>query len=786
MPPEKEGSMDDNRRSGRRKNVTGSVGGAHRRGEGLNSGPVGSQNGYSGRRRGSSVIPGSGSSSGGSHSSVTRAGGVSILAIIGIIVYMLFGNKLGNTGTTTDETPQTGDHVAVNEQQPDTSVAKGSRAKYTTIKGDGSDVFTILVYMCGTDLESKHGMASNDLQEMAKADLGSNINIVVYTGGCSKWKTSGISNSVNQIYQVKNGQLIRLEDNAGSGAMVSPSTLTDFIQYGKSHFEANRYALILWDHGGGSVSGYGYDEKNKSSGSMTLAGINQALKNGGLKYDFIGFDACLMATAETALMLDSYADYLIASEETEPGIGWYYTNWLNKLAKNTSMATTDIGKLIVDDFVSECKVRCNGQKTTLSVIDLAEFANTVPSKLSAFAQSVSSKLTKNEYKEISAARTATREFATSTRIDQVDLVDLANNVGTDEAKELAKVIQKAVKYNRTSTNMSNCYGVSIYFPYNTTGKVDSACRTYDQIGMDDDYANCIRKFASLETGGQVAAGGTTSVTSLLGTLLGGGGTQGSSGNSELIGTLLSGFLGGGRSISGLDDSNTDFMKGFDAESAADYYASNYLDAANLTWNYADGKYTMAMPKEQWSVLASIDKNMFLDDGEGYIDLGLDELFEYDPDSRILTADAEKTWLGINGQLVAFYHTGSETDALSGEQLYYGYIPALLNGERVKLQVEFDKDGIGTVVGATADYVGAETDTVAKSESTIVNGDVIDLVCDYYTYNGEYENTYKLGSPITVNGTLKVTDLAITGQTASIAYRFTDMYNKEYWTSPIVR
>ncbi|MCQ2555695.1 MAG: peptidase C11, partial [Clostridia bacterium] len=51
----------------------------------------------------------------------------------------------------------------------DTSVAKNARAKYTKIKGNGKDTVTILVYMCGTDLESNGGMASYDLQEMAAA-----------------------------------------------------------------------------------------------------------------------------------------------------------------------------------------------------------------------------------------------------------------------------------------------------------------------------------------------------------------------------------------------------------------------------------------------------------------------------------------------------------------------------------------------------------------------------------------------------------------------------------------
>ena len=785
--------MDDNRQSGRRKNVTGSVDGAHRRGEGQGGGPVGSSNGYSGRRRGSVSLGDGSESSGGSHGNATRAGGVSLLAIIGIIIYMVIGGKMGGTSTVDDQTPQDGDHVAVQQQNVDNTVAKGSRDKYTTIKGNGKDTVTILVYMCGTDLESKHGMATNDLQEMAKADLGSNINIIVYTGGCSKWKTNGISNSVNQIYQVKSGTLARLKENAGSDSMTKPSTLTDFIKYGVSSFPADRYELILWDHGGGSVSGYGYDEKNVSSGSMSLAGLNTALKNAGVKFDFIGFDACLMATAETALMLDSYADYLIASEETEPGIGWYYTNWLNKFAKNTSMATVDVGKIIVDDFVSECKRRCNGQKTTLSVIDLAEFAYTIPDNLKNFAKSISEKLTKNEYKEISTARTATREFAANTRIDQVDLVDLANNIGTSEAKNLAAAIRKAVKYNRTSTNMSNCYGVSIYFPYNTTGKVDSACKTYDQIGMDSEYANCIRKFASLETGGQVAAGGTTTTGSLIGTLLGGGGTGGSNGSVDLIGSLLGSFLGGGRSIRGLDDTNTGFMDGFDANAAAEYYAKNYLDASKLVWTANGGKYTMNLGKDQWSMITSVDKNMFLDDGAGFIDLGLDELFEYK--DGVLTGDMDKTWVGIGGQLVAYYHTSTQKQYTDDGKVkkdsdgndvyyYYGYIPALLNGERVKLQVVFDETGKGTVYGATTYYADGDVDVAAKDMTEIVNGDKIDFLCDYYTYGGEYQDSYMMGTQITVSGTLTVTDLEITGQTAKITYRFTDMYNKEYWTDPV--
>ena len=80
-------------------------------------------------------------------------------------------------------------------------------------------------------------------------------------------------------------------------------------------------------------------------------------------------------------------------------------------------------------------------------------------------------------------------------------------MNTEEGRALA-ASKSAVKYNRTSSNMTNAYGVSIYFPYQRTSYVDSACSTYSRIDMDDSYGKCIRQFASLETSGQIAAGGT--------------------------------------------------------------------------------------------------------------------------------------------------------------------------------------------------------------------------------------------------------------------------------------
>ena len=778
---------NQNRPQGRRKNVTSGGSGAHRRGEGLGTGPVGSGS-YSG------------GSTGGSGSGAKRAaaggGGLITLLIIGFFIFKMMsggGGGLGDIlGSLTGGSSGGGsapagfdfssDDTAVgsdtSDTAVDTSVATGSREKRTVIKGNGEDVVTLMVYMCGTDLESKYGMASSDMEEMRAATFGDNVNVIIFTGGCSKWKVSGISNSVNQIYQIKNGQIGRIVDDAGSKAMTDPNNLASFIQFCSKNFPANRNELILWDHGGGSVTGYGYDEKNQRSGSMSLSGVNQALKSGGVKFDFIGFDACLMATAETALMLNEHADYLIASEETEPGIGWYYTNWLTKLGSNTSTPTLEIGKVIVDDFVTECAKKCRGQKTTLSVIDLAEFSNTVPKDLTAFAKSVSDKIAKDEYKDISNARYSTREFAESTRIDQVDLVNLAENIGTPEAKALAESLKNSVKYNRTSSNMTNAYGVSIYFPYQRASYVDKACSTYSEIGMDAEYSKCIKQFAKVETGGQIAAGGTGSV---LGSLFGGAASSGSSGSSDMIGSLLSSFLGGGRSIAGLDETNTEFMKDTDISDTADYLSTHYFDSSKLTWEEKNGTYTMKLAESQWEMVHMLDLNMFYDDGEGYIDLGLDNIYSFDNGN--LVADTEKNWLSINGNVVAYYHT--DTTKSGNDTIISGYVPAFLNGERVNLIIQFVNDDNGSIVGASTDYVAGETEAVAKNLTEINVGDTLEFICDYYSYDMEYQDSYLIGDPVKVTDNLTISNTDVGSGACHILYRFTDIYNQNYWSEPIV-
>lgn len=832
--------MDNKRPTGRKRRVTGKANEIHRREEDLGIGQINNvrPDNFGGKTENIGVTGKTGSGRG-----LKRGGGA--LSLVAVLALLLFGgNNIlggGSGSTVSTATPVPTAYVAQATPKPtatpkpqtnqsgnagsgisanaysnlnagsttatithtdmtsaSTAVASGAREKRTVIRGNGNDQVTIMIYMCGTDLESRASMATKDLVEMTNATFNDNVRIVVYTGGCNRWNNSIVASDRNQIYEVKRGGLQRLEANMGSGSMTDPKTLTTFIQWCAKNYPANRNELILWDHGGGSVTGYGYDEKNSRSGSMTLAGINEALKAGGVTFDFVGFDACLMATLETGLMLDSHADYLIASEETEPGIGWYYTNWLSKLAANPSMPTVEIGKNIVDDFVSTCATQTRGQSATLSVVDLADLAATVPGPLKDFSLSLTERIKNNQYQQVSAARNGTREFARSTLIDQIDLTHFAKRFGSSEGQQLASALQKAVKYNRTSSDMSDCYGISIYFPYRKANKVDAACTTYDAIGMDESYADCIRAFASLEVSGQAASGmGGYGIPSILT----GGYSSSSAGDYDMISQLLGAFLSGAYGNTGYSTANTGFFSGraLSEEDTARYIAENSFDPTALVWTQnSEGNSVISLPEEQWELISGLDYNLFYDDGKGYINLGLDVVFDFDEEGNLLAPDGAY-WLGLNNTPVAFYHEQSVGEG--EEQVVSGYVPAILNGEYVDILLRwYGSTESWEVAGLRASYLNGETETVAKGVPSLNDevssgdsdwvqadeksfwkpGDKLEFYAEYYTYAGVFEGTHVIGE-ITVSEDMEFGDLELAEGNYRHSYRFTDLYQQSYWT-----
>ena len=796
----------DNRPRGREKKIVEGQGSVYKRGSGLDNKPSGAApSGTSG--------PSSNRPSGGMRAGGGFGMGKIILIVIVIIVLFagkgLFGgytddegaggytqnqnNDTSQGGSTGSAQSQTGagmsdifstllggyttsqsEYDTYEAQMPsqstavlDTSVAAGARQKYTSIVGQGADMVTIMVYLCGTDLESRSGMGTADLQEMASATISDNVRLIVYTGGCKNWKNNLVSSSVNQIYQVKGGGVKLLEADMGKASMSDPTTLTTFIKYCNENFPANRNELILWDHGSGSLSGYAYDEKFPQSGSMSLAGIKKAIADSGVKFDFVGFDACLMATVETALMLSDYSDYMIASEETEPGVGWYYTNWLTKLSADTSMPTIEIGKNIIDDFVDVCAKKCPGQKATLSVTDLAEISATVPDKLNRFSTSTSELISDvNGFVTVSDARNHAKEFAQSSKIDQVDLIHFAKLLNTPQSNELADVLASCVKYNRTERNISNANGLSVYFPCKKASKAGSMAKTYEQIGMDSAYSDCIRAFAANEQGGQA---GNDGMGSPLGSLFGsmyGSDYAGSSGQaygdySDALGGLMSQLLMGRGNTPGSID--PEVLKPVEN---------------------SRGQKVFRLSSNEWKNVAMVDMNVFVDDGEGFIDLGLDNPLKYDEEDNLI-ADFDNTWMSINGHTVAYYHTDTEDDG--SKYSINGYVPVFLNGQRAELLLAFtDEFPDGKITGARYVYEDGTTDTVAKNTIALSAGDKLEFICRYYDYNGNYKDTFYLGEPLILDSEdIEIGNMDIGNAKAKVTYLFTDMYQQQYW-SPVIR
>ncbi|SHI02488.1 hypothetical protein SAMN02745823_01981 [Sporobacter termitidis DSM 10068] len=300
-----------------------------------------------------------------------RTAAILLLALAAVLVPVIL---LALVNDTKDEGPvlgvSAGQTAGASASGAAGTAADGFRKNYTQLLGGGRDKATVMIYVCGSDLESGGGYATLDIREMLEADLGDNVNVVLETGGSTSWSTGAISGGTVQRWSIEDGRLRELSD-LGSTAMLSPDQLGDFISFAAASYPANRYALVFWDHSGGSLYGYGADELYPDT-VLFLPDIARALMDSGMKFDFVGFDACLTSSVETAYMLEPYADYLIGSEEMAPAYGWDYTAWLSALGTNTSIDTVELGKVIVDSFPAPNAPPGSGKDATLSVVALRE------------------------------------------------------------------------------------------------------------------------------------------------------------------------------------------------------------------------------------------------------------------------------------------------------------------------------------------------------------------------------------------------------------------------------
>ena len=234
----------------------------------------------------------------------------------------------------------------------------------------------------------------------------------------------------------------------------------------------------------------------------------------------------------------------------------------------------------------------------------------------------------------------------------------------------------------------------------------------------------------------------------------------------------------------MSSDNTSYLQesSLSREDIASCLSGNMLNTDALVFTDTDAGKTLILPAEQWALVQDVQLNMFIEQNGGYIDLGLDSLYSSDGNGN-LVADTEKTWVAIDGTPVPYYQL-IEPGNSSG--YYGGYVPALLDGDRVQLLIAFDENGTGYLVGFRYDYQAGETETVAKTISGLPIGATIQLLCDRYLYDGTYEAAYNWGTPITVTeNTLKVSDVYLDQYTVRRTYRLTDIYNQVYWSEALL-
>lgn len=322
----------------------------------------------------------------------------------------------------------------------------------------GRAKWTFMVFMNGDN--NLEYYADLDLNEMKSVNSTNDLNIIVQL---DRFSMSGAWR-----YRVLHKYLQEVWSTTSELDFGSPNTLRDFVIWTINNYPADRYALIIWDHGAGwrrktlGLRGISYDE---TSGTiMTMAQLKSALSQVGRKIDLLGMDACLMAMMEVAYQVKDYADYLVGSEESEPAYGWPYDTILTELVSNPNMGPSTLASIIVNKY---SVYYSSSRKVTQSAIDLSKI---VDLKNACDSLALTLKNNMNTYKtQIQQAVSNTQAYGD---LDFRDLYHFAqniyNNISDTTIRNLAtnvmNKVSSAVISEWHSSDLANSNGISIWLP----------------------------------------------------------------------------------------------------------------------------------------------------------------------------------------------------------------------------------------------------------------------------------------------------------------------------------
>ena len=342
-------------------------------------------------------------------------------------------------------------------------------------EGDGS--WAIYWYLCGSDLESEYGCATTDISEILEVPLPENVKIVIQTGGASEWQNELVKANKIGRYEVVNEDLELIEEKK-QASMGDGDTLKDFLAFCNENYPADHKMVVFWDHGGGTTSGAAQDE-NFDGDMLSLAEIRTAFEETcevsteNPPYDIIGFDTCLMATVDVASIFKDVGRYLVGSEECEPGLGWCYNGWIGALAKDTTIAPVELGKVICDTYYKACEEGDQADEATLSVTDLSKI-DPVLETYNALGDEALVNLMDDEAfaGEFARATKKTENYGGNTDksgySDMADMGDLAKHIEEllpNSTQAVQSAIADAVVYQVKGKYKSHANGLSCFVNY---------------------------------------------------------------------------------------------------------------------------------------------------------------------------------------------------------------------------------------------------------------------------------------------------------------------------------
>lgn len=337
------------------------------------------------------------------------------------------------------------------------------------------------IYVLATNLESEGAEATRDLQEIVgayhslSATERERIHMLVGFGGSDIEGWRGIRYADlpclakdAEDEKFGNGECYTYTNPQAN--LGKSETLKHFLDFSQQQAPQAKIRLMsFWNHGAAFL-GVGPDTAHPFD-FLELKEMQQAFDQSQARFDVLGFDACLMANLAVAAHLSPYADYLLASEELEPGHGWAYTPVVAALGRGLPDAMT-FGKITIDAFLDHPSHQKSKLKT-LSLLNLKSF-DALQNELASFSQLLQSATLKQPV--LSAAARSEPYGKSQANGDEFTLdaqgfvTQLVENLPAvaPQARALQQRLKDFVVYHRQDGSRPGAQGVSIFSPRNHT------------------------------------------------------------------------------------------------------------------------------------------------------------------------------------------------------------------------------------------------------------------------------------------------------------------------------